>query len=182
MTITSALTRLIPAREASAHCDIPCGIYDPVSAKIAAQTVQKMVLRIESLDSSDDVSSSNTLSRYITVKEEHAELCKHELRVLWADYTWPGTDANEIAAKFNAALKLASQCKQTVSMDNAEASGCGRGRHRHRILVHQRRGVQRPGFRRPLRRLGISTSEDSQGAFYWTPSDFSRNWRYARRE
>ena len=121
MTITSALAKLITAREASAHCDIPCGIYDPVSAKIAAQTVQKMVLRIESLDSSDDASSANTLSRYITVKEEHAELCKHELRVLWADYTWPGTDANEIAAKFNAALKLASQCKQTVSMENAEA-------------------------------------------------------------
>ena len=39
----------------------------------------------------------------------------------WADYTWPGTDANEIAAKFNAALKLAGQCKQTVSMENAEA-------------------------------------------------------------
>ena len=80
-----------------------------------------MALRIESLDSSDDASSANTLSRYITVKEEHAELCKHELRVLWADYTWPGTDANDIAAKFNAALKLASQCKQTVSMENAEA-------------------------------------------------------------
>ena len=121
MTITSALAKLITVREASAHCDIPCGIYDPVSAKIAAQTVQKMVLRIESLDSSDDASSANTLSRYITVKEEHAELCKHELRVLWADYTWPGTDANDIAAKFNAALKLASQCKQTVSMENAEA-------------------------------------------------------------
>ena len=45
--------------------------------------------------------AQNSLSRYITVKEEHAELCKHELRVLWADYTWPGTDANEIAAKFN---------------------------------------------------------------------------------
>ena len=121
MTITSALARLIGAREASAHCDIPCGIYDPISAKIAAQTVQKMVLRIESLDAAGDAASANTLSRYITVKEEHAELCKHELRVLWADYTWPGTDANEIAAKFNAALKLASQCKQTVSMENAEA-------------------------------------------------------------
>ncbi len=121
MTITFALAKLIRVREASAHCDIPCGIYDPVSAKIAAQTVQKMALRIESLDSSDDASSSNTLSRYITVKEEHAELCKHELRILWADYTWPGADANEIAAKFNAALKLASQCKQTVSMENAEA-------------------------------------------------------------
>ena len=121
MTITSALARLIGAREASAHCDIPCGIYDPISAKIAAQTVQKMVLRIESLEDGGDAASANTLSRYITVKEEHAELCKHELRVLWADYTWPGTDANDIAAKFNAALKLASQCKQTVSMENAEA-------------------------------------------------------------
>ncbi len=120
MTFTSALRRLWGMREASAHCDIPCGIYDPISAKIAAQTVQKMVLRIGQLEG-DDVASQNSLSRYITVKEEHAELCKHELRVLWADYTWPGTDANEIAAKFNAALKLAGQCKQTVSMDNAEA-------------------------------------------------------------
>ena len=121
MTITSALARLIPVREASAHCDIPCGIYDPISAKIAAQTVQKMVLRIESLEGVNDAATANTMARYITVKEEHAELCKHELRVLWADYTWPGTDANEIAAKFNAALKLAGQCKQTVSMENAEA-------------------------------------------------------------
>ena len=121
MTITSALARLIGAREASAHCDIPCGIYDPISAKIAAQTVQKMVLRIESLDYAGNADTANTLARYITVKEEHAELCKHELRVLWADYTWPGTDANDIAAKFNAALKLASQCKQSVSMESAEA-------------------------------------------------------------
>ena len=121
MSFASTVKELLGIREASAHCDIPCGIYDPVSAKIAAQTVQKMVLRIGALGASDDASYANTLGRYITVKEEHAELCKHELRVLWADYTWPGTDANEIAAKFNAALKLASQCKQTVSMDNAEA-------------------------------------------------------------
>ncbi len=120
MTIASALRGIFGVREASAHCDIPCGIYDPISAKIAAQTVQKMVLRIEALEG-DDVASQATFSRYVTVKEEHAELCKHELRVLWADYTWPGTDANEVAGKFNAALKLASQCKQTVSMENAEA-------------------------------------------------------------
>lgn len=121
MSIKSTIERLLPVRYASAHCDIPCGIYDPISAKIAAQTVQKMVLRIGALEPSADAAYANTMSRYVTVKEEHAELCKHELRVLWADYTWPGTDANEIAAKFNAALKLAGQCKQTVSMDNAEA-------------------------------------------------------------
>lgn len=120
MNIRSTIERILPVRYASAHCDIPCGIYDPISAKIAAQTVQKMVLRIEALDDAGDAASANTLSRYITVKEEHAELCKHELRILWADYTWPGTDANEIASKFNAALKLAGQCKQTVSMENAQ--------------------------------------------------------------
>ena len=121
MSVKSTIERLLSIRTASAHCDIPCGIYDPISAKIAAQTVQKMVLRIEALEDTGDAAYANTMGRYVTVKEEHAELCKHELRVLWADYTWPGTDANEIAAKFNAALKLAGQCKQTVSMENAEA-------------------------------------------------------------
>ena len=123
MRIASAIKNILRAPEAHAHCDIPCGIYDPVSAKIAAQTVQKMVLRIQSFDAPGDdwTGSGNTFARYIAVKEEHAELCKHELRVLWADYAWPGADANEIAAKFNAALKLASQCKQSVSMESAEA-------------------------------------------------------------
>ncbi len=114
-------------RAAYAHCDIPCGIYDPVVAKIAAQTVQKMVLRMQSLEApqpgapaGERQTFANTFSRYVAVKEEHAEKCKEELRILWADYAWPNTDASEIAAKFNAALKLAGQCKQTVSMEHAE--------------------------------------------------------------
>ena len=111
---------------ALAHCDIPCGIYDPIAAKIAAQTVQKMVLRMQNLEHPGPGSDmdahrafANTYSRYVQVKEDHAEKCKEELRILWADYAWPNTDAGEIAAKFNAALKLAGQCKQTVSMENA---------------------------------------------------------------
>ena len=121
MNIKSTIERLLPVRRASAHCDIPCGIYDPISAKIAAQTVQKMVLRIEAAGPVNSVSDANTLSRYVAVKEEHAELCKHELRVLWADYAWPNVHANQVASKINHALKLASQCKQTVSMEAAEA-------------------------------------------------------------
>lgn len=112
---------------ALAHCDIPCGIYDPIAAKIAAQTVQKMVLRMQNLEHPGPGAEmpahqafANTFSRYVQVKEEHAEKVKAELRILWADYAWPNTDANEIAAKFNAALKLAGQCKQSVSMENAE--------------------------------------------------------------
>ncbi len=115
------LFKWLSVPRAKAHCDIPCGIYDPIVAKIAAQTVQKMVLRMQALEEGDDhMAYANTMSRYIAVKEDHAERCKEELRILWADYAWPGVDANEIAAKFNAALKLAGQCKQGVNMENAQ--------------------------------------------------------------
>ena len=111
-------------READAHCDIPCGIYDPVSAKIAAQTVQKMILRIEALEppaASADAAArhtyANTMSRYAAVKEEHAEICKRELTILWADYAWPNTPAGfDLHGSFNAALKLAGRNKQNVDM------------------------------------------------------------------
>jgi nickel superoxide dismutase len=87
-----------------------------------------MVLRMQNLEHpapgsemSAHQAFANTFNRYVQVKEEHAEKCKEELRILWADYAWPNTDAAEIAAKFNAAIKLAGQCKQTVSMENAKA-------------------------------------------------------------
>ena len=112
---------------AQAHCDIPCGIYDPIAAKIAAQTVQKMVLRIQALEAPgmDDAAGmqeyANKLSRYIQVKEDHAEICKHELSVLWADYAWPNLPAGfDLHGTFNAALKLAGRCKQNVDMAACE--------------------------------------------------------------
>ena len=67
---------------AQAHCDIPCGIYDSVSAKMAAQTVQKMVLRMQALERPDGsdtaafVDCGNKPTRYVTVKEEHAEIAR----------------------------------------------------------------------------------------------------------
>jgi len=113
---------------AKAHCDIPCGIYDPIAAKIAAQTVQKMVLRIQALERPDAhadagafATYTNTLARYVTVKEEHAEICKKELSILWADYAWPNLPAGfDLHGSFNAALKLAGRCKQGVDMAACE--------------------------------------------------------------
>jgi len=112
---------------AQAHCDIPCGIYDPVSAKIAAQTVQKMVLRIQALEPADPSDAAarqdyvNKIARYVTVKDEHAEVCKRELAILWADYGWPNPPADfDLHGTFNAALKLAGQCKQNVDMAKCE--------------------------------------------------------------
>ncbi|MDE2939385.1 MAG: superoxide dismutase, Ni [Chloroflexota bacterium] len=112
----------LKVQEAEAHCDIPCGIYDPVSAKIAAQTVQKMVLRMQALEEGDDhVAYANTMARYVSTKEEHAELCKRELRILWADYAWPNMpEGFDLHGSFNAALKLAGRCRQTVDMAACE--------------------------------------------------------------
>ena len=96
---------------AQAHCDIPCGIYEPLVAKIAAQTVQKMVLRIQALeapagcDAAAMVDSASKLGRYVAVQEEHAEIVKKELRILWADYGLPHPpSAFELLGAFNAAV------------------------------------------------------------------------------
>ena len=118
--------KLVRTHTAEAHCDIPCGIYDPVSAKIAAQTVQKMVMRINALEkpSSDGdwATYENTLARYVAAKEEHAQLCKKELYILWADYFRPEhveqyPDLHSLV--WNAG-KLAGRNKQTVDAGAAE--------------------------------------------------------------
>ena len=117
------------AYQAEAHCDIPCGIYDPIAAKIAAQTVQKMVLRIQALEApgpSGDAAARQEflgkMSRYIAVKEEHAEIVKKELRILWADYFNPThLEAHpDIHTHFWDAQKLAGRNKQNVDMEAAE--------------------------------------------------------------
>lgn len=114
----------LKVERAHAHCDIPCGIYDPIAAKIAAQTVQKMVLRIQALeppDASTRQAFISTMGRYVRVKEEHAEIVKNELTILWADYGWPNLPAGfDLHGSFNQALKLAGRCKQNVDMAACE--------------------------------------------------------------
>src|SRR5687768_16059786 len=74
---------LRPTRIVNAHCDIPCGIYDPEQARIEAESCLRI---IEKHDASDD---KLFRARCIHVKEERAELVKHHLDVLWHDYFKP---------------------------------------------------------------------------------------------
>jgi len=101
-----------------AHCDVPCGIYDPSGAVIAAKTVARMVDLITQAEigGPSDHAARNKLVRCIAVKEEHAEKVKHEVQVIWSDYFKP-----EHLAKFPdlhdqvwKLLKLASKNKQNV--------------------------------------------------------------------
>ena len=119
MDILRKLDSVLGIGEVNAHCDIPCGIYDPITAKIGAQTVLKMAVRIEALDSSEDV---NTYSRYVSVKEEHAQAVKNELNILWADYFKPEhvADHPSLHELFWNANKLAGANKQGVSSDSAK--------------------------------------------------------------
>ena len=80
MIFKASLKRFFTPKIVFAHCDIPCGIYDPHEAQVAALTVMRM---IDLMDESEDM---HDITRYILVKEQHAEKCKHEIRVIFGDY------------------------------------------------------------------------------------------------
>lgn len=116
-TVLELVDKAYPAKIVHAHCDIPCGIYDPHIAQMAAHTVIRMVNLIN--ESKDDV---HKVSRLTAVKEHHAELCKHEIRILWGDYFKPEhlekyPELHELVWK---AMKLGSKARQEVNLQAAE--------------------------------------------------------------
>ncbi|MGP8162940.1 MAG: superoxide dismutase, Ni [Acidimicrobiales bacterium] len=81
--LLSLADRVAPPRTALAHCDLPCGVYDPAQARIEAESVKACM---EKFNASDDPVFRQ---RAIMIKEERAELVKHHLWVLWTDYFKP---------------------------------------------------------------------------------------------
>lgn len=118
-----AVSKLLPAKIAYAHCDVPCGIYDPKASQIAAQTVLKMVQFIYDLPKENPtVNDRNKFVRCVLTKEEHARKCKEELLILWTDYFKPEHLAMfpDLHDAFWKAAKLCSTNKQEVSLEHAE--------------------------------------------------------------
>ncbi len=124
------LNRILPAEEVHAHCDIPCGIYDPHLAQVAALTVVRMNQLIEALEApgggggppskQDRDKYVNALSRYITVKEEHGELVKHEVRIIRGDFFKPDNSPANIDELVDGIMKTASAARQNVDKAAAE--------------------------------------------------------------
>ena len=113
---------LAPKTVVHAHCDIPCGIYDPAGAQTAAKTVAKMVDLIGQIDAgSTSLADRNKFVRCVHVKEEHAEIVKREVQVIWSDYFKPEhLAANpDLHSKVWNVLKLAGKNKQSVDADAA---------------------------------------------------------------
>jgi nickel superoxide dismutase len=103
------LDRLSPPSRVHAHCDLPCGVYDPAQARLEAQSVKACM---EKYLASDD---QDFKVRAIMIKEQRADLVKHHLWVLWTDYFKPEhleahPNLNELVWK---ATKSAGEAKKT---------------------------------------------------------------------
>jgi nickel superoxide dismutase len=114
--LLSAIDRFAAPTVVEAHCDLPCGVYDPAQARIEAESVKGCMEKFNGSD--DDVFKT----RAVMIKEQRAELVKHHLWVLWTDYFKP----NHLEAHPNLhdlfwkATKAAGEAKKTNDVAAAE--------------------------------------------------------------
>ena len=94
---------LAPRQTAHAHCDLPCGVYDPAQARLEAESVKACMVKYHGSDDAD------FKARAVAIKEERSDLVKHHLWVLWTDYfKAPHFEAYpQLNDLFNQATKLA---------------------------------------------------------------------------
>jgi nickel superoxide dismutase len=113
----SHLLKALAGTEVSAHCDLPCGVYDPAQARIEAESVKAIIAKYHASDDEE------FRTRAIIIKEQRSDLVKHHLWVLWTDYfkaphfeKYP-----QLNQLFNEATKLAGAGGTKGSMDEAFA-------------------------------------------------------------
>ena len=112
------LSRLLARiTEVSAHCDLPCGVYDPAQARIEAESVKAIIGKMK------DNQDPEFLTRAILIKEERSQLVKHHLWVLWTDYFKPPHFEKypQLHQLFNEATKLAGAAGGKGTSDPAKA-------------------------------------------------------------
>ena len=113
--LVRTVVRTVRIQEVSAHCDLPCGVYDPAQARIEAESVKQIIVKAKASSDPD------FRTRAILIKEQRAELVKHHLWVLWTDYfkaphfeKYPN-----LHQLFNEATKLAGASGAKGSVDPA---------------------------------------------------------------
>ena len=106
-----------PKVTAYAHCDLPCGVYDPAQARIEAESVKAISEKYQ------QNTDAEFRTRAIDIKEERSELVKHHLWVLWTDYFKPPHFEKypQLHQLFNDATKLAGAGGTKGSTDPAIA-------------------------------------------------------------
>ena len=120
--ILNLILNLIPEKQAYAHCDIPCGIYDPYVAQRAAHTVIRMTQLLTELKRESETKAEHDVARLTHVKEEHSNLLEEELDTLRNDYfkeehfrEYP--NLNDLFIK---TLKSSTKARQGIDMEAAD--------------------------------------------------------------
>ena len=114
------LSRLFtPKTVVHAHCDLPCGVYDPAQARIEAESIKMIIQKV------GENSDADFRTRAILIKEQRAELVKHHLWVLWTDYFKPPHFEKypELHELFNKATKAAGGGPNGTKSSNDPATG-----------------------------------------------------------
>jgi nickel superoxide dismutase len=119
--LLSALDSKKSFSRVSAHCDIPCKIYDPSGAQIAVLTMIRMVDLLEELTAKGDLSANDQaqFSRLVAQKEEHGFKVKEDVRVIWGDYIkQPQLEKfPELHELTHSIMLAASKAKQHIDKD-----------------------------------------------------------------
>ncbi|MBI4175763.1 MAG: superoxide dismutase, Ni [Candidatus Aenigmarchaeota archaeon] len=134
MSVSGTLARIlakiddaVPPRTAHAHCDIPCGVYEPDTMTWAAETACKMAEKLNALelpregDKKARLEYVNTAARMVEIKEKFAHKCKEELLILWTDYFKPEHLSRfpDLHEKVWKAAKQCSTVKRGTSVEEA---------------------------------------------------------------
>ena len=117
-------TVLRPRRVVHAHCDLPCGVYDPAQARVEAESVKAIQEKYQ--DAEGQKKPTETVGQFqqraLKIKEERADLVKHHLWVLWTDYFKPEhlETYPDLHERFWKATKLAGDSKRSVEPDQGQ--------------------------------------------------------------
>lgn len=114
--IVALLLSVLPSQKVYAHCDIPCGVYDPTPLQIAAHTVLRMTQLLGEKESMHDI------ARIVHVKEEHGAKVEDELGTLENDYFKPEHHEKfpQLKSLLAEAVKLSVETRQKIDVQKAE--------------------------------------------------------------
>lgn len=117
MRLPRVITSLLEVPTVHAHCDLPCGVYDPAQARIEAESIKMICEKVAGNDDAD------FRVRATLIKEQRSELVKHHLWVLWTDYFKPPHFEKypDLHTLFNEATKLAGASGTKGNFDVATA-------------------------------------------------------------
>src|ERR1035437_2752126 len=121
MKFLKLLTKLLPEEKAYAHCDIPCGIYDPYVMQRAAHTILRMTQLLADAKTEDGKKMAHDIARMTHVKEEHVDLLEEELETLRNDY-FKEEHFKEYPSLNNLFIKTfraASKARQEINLEAA---------------------------------------------------------------